>query len=106
MLAPDGRVSTNTSSFRVDAAGIGARVYAIGEASTFARPAVHHILSAVPIIRANMERDSLRAAGEPDAVLGEDHVSREDKREMQLVPFGQSRGVGAAMGHQMPSFLV
>lgn len=106
LLAPDGRVNTNTSSLRVDAAGRGARVYAIGDASTFARPAVHSILSAVPVLCANMRRDLLRAAGESLASLGEDQVFQEDKRETQMVALGQGKGVGAAMGYQLPSFLV
>lgn len=38
--------------------------------------------------------------------VGPDHVDREDTRETQMVPIGRRNGVGAAMGFQMPSFLV
>lgn len=37
---------------------------------------------------------------------GTDRSFKEDTREMQLVPIGKSKGVGAAMGYQIPSFMV
>ncbi|KAF3767115.1 FAD/NAD(P)-binding domain-containing protein [Cryphonectria parasitica EP155] len=104
LLSRDGRIETNSATLRVDGTGPDGRVYAIGDASTFARPAVHTILAAVPVLCSNMQRDLLRAAGQ--AVGGQDRVYREDKRETQLVPIGRTKGVGAAMGWQVPSFLV
>ncbi|CAI7665416.1 unnamed protein product [Penicillium bialowiezense] len=95
-LLKDGRIETNTSTLRVDKAG--PRIYAIGDVASYARPAVHGILSAVPVVAANLKRDLLSA--------GEDRIFKEDVRETQLVPIGQSKGVGAAMGYQLPSWLV
>ncbi|GAM86202.1 hypothetical protein ANO11243_042140 [Dothideomycetidae sp. 11243] len=97
LLAPDGRVQTNSSTLRVD--GAGPRVYAVGDVASYARPAVHAILEAVPVICANIEKDL-------QGVVGEDRVFKEDKRETQLVPIGKSRGVGALMGYKVPSFFV
>ncbi|KAK2000842.1 FAD/NAD(P)-binding domain-containing protein [Colletotrichum falcatum] len=106
LLLPDGRVKTDPSTLRVDAAG--PRTYAIGDASSYAaRPAVHNILAAVPVLCANARRDLLLASESPErAAGGRDRLFTEDARENHLVPVGRSRGVGAAMGHQLPSFLV
>lgn len=106
LLAADGRILTNPSTLRVDQAGEGLRIYAIGDASTFGRPAVHNVLAAIPILCANIKRDLLLAAGQPHASVGEDRLFYEDTRETQMVPIGKSKGVGAAMGYQLPSFLV
>ncbi|OJJ51746.1 hypothetical protein ASPZODRAFT_148970 [Penicilliopsis zonata CBS 506.65] len=101
LLAADGRVQTNASTLRVEAAG--PRIYAIGDAATFARPSVHSIINAIPVLGANIKRDLLLAAG---ATAGEDRVFTEDVRETQLVPIGRSKGVGAVMGYRVPSLLV
>jgi len=110
LLEADGRVKTNTSTLRVDAAGPGARIYAIGDASSYARPAVHNVLSAVPVLGANIRRDLLLAEGKEGTAGGsageEDKIFKEDKTETQLVPIGKSKGVGAAMGYRMPSVVV
>ena len=104
LLTENGRVETNSSTLRVDNAG--PRVYAIGDVASYARPAVHLILDAVPILCANIKRDLLIAAGKDDSAAVKDRIFKEDTRETQMVPIGQSKGVGAAMGYQMPSFLV
>ncbi|KAH8896700.1 FAD/NAD(P)-binding domain-containing protein [Thozetella sp. PMI_491] len=103
LLASDGRVETNTATLRVEKAG--PRVYAIGDASTYARPAVHSLLSAVPILASNIKRDLLLDAKVAVGVPAE-RTHTEDKRESQLVPIGKSKGVGAMMGYQIPSFLI
>lgn len=103
-LAADDRVNTNSSTLRVDKAG--PRIYAIGDAASYARPAVHNILSAVPVLCTNIKRDLLLDAGKEKHSLGADRVFKEDTREMQLVPIGTSKGVGAAMGYQLPSFFI
>ncbi|ETS78152.1 hypothetical protein PFICI_10214 [Pestalotiopsis fici W106-1] len=102
LLAADGRVQTNAATLRVDKAG--PRVYAVGDASTYARAAVHHILGAVPVLGANMRRDLLAAVGRSDNSI--DREFKEEKREMQMVPIGRSKGVGAVFGWRMPSFMV
>jgi NADH dehydrogenase FAD-containing subunit len=99
LLTPSGHIATNPLTLRVDAAG--SRVYAIGDMSDFAAPSVHQILAAVPVLRANMKRDLLAANIERI-----DWMFVKDKRETQLVPIGRSRGVGAAMGWELPSWLV
>ncbi|KAJ5999890.1 hypothetical protein N7481_000299 [Penicillium waksmanii] len=104
LLAPDGRVETNKSTLRVEKAGM--RVYAIGDAASFARPTVHSIFKAVPILCANIKRDLLLSDGATEAEAGEDCVFTEDTREAQLVPIGRSKGVGAVMGYRLPSFLI
>ncbi|KAH8758309.1 hypothetical protein F5883DRAFT_466640 [Diaporthe sp. PMI_573] len=107
LLAADARVNTNPSTLRVDCAGPESRIYAIGDASTYARPAVHNILSAVPILCASMEHDLLfEGIHQKDLSAGGGRVFEEDTKETQLVPIGTAKGVGAAMGVQLPSFLV
>ncbi|KAM0280653.1 hypothetical protein ACHAQH_003961 [Verticillium albo-atrum] len=104
LLTKDGRVECNSETLRVDKAG--PRVYAVGDAASYARPAVHNILSAVPILGANMKRDLLLEAGQAVSAVGEDRIFEEDTRETQLVPIGRTGGVGAAMGWSVPSFAV
>jgi NADH dehydrogenase FAD-containing subunit len=104
LLEPDGRVQTNASTLRVEKAG--PRVYAIGDASSYARPAVHNIMSAVPVLCANIKRDLLLDAKVAEISVAVDRIFQEDMREKQMVPIGTRKGVGAAMGYQLPSFLV
>lgn len=104
LLVADGRVFTNPATLRVDKAG--PRVYAIGDAASYARPAVHLILGAIPVLCANIKRDLLLATTEEESALSKDRIFKEDTRETQLVPIGNSKGVGAAMGFQLPGFLV
>ncbi|MCJ1358657.1 MAG: hypothetical protein MMC33_008657 [Icmadophila ericetorum] len=104
LLTADGRVDTNASTLRVDKAGL--RIYAVGDVASYARPAVHLTLNAIPVLCANIKRDLLLASGKEQKPVAEDRVYKEDTRETQLVPIGKSKGVGAAMGYQLPSFLV
>lgn len=104
LLTADGRVDTNASTLRVDKAG--PRIYAVGDAASYARPAVHLILNAIPVLCANIKRDLLLDSGKEKSSVGEDRVFKEDTRETQMVPIGKSKGVGAAMGYQLPSFMV
>ncbi|KAI3395141.1 hypothetical protein diail_1756 [Diaporthe ilicicola] len=107
LLTSDGRVETNPSTLRVDRAGPNARIYAIGDASSYARPAVHTILLAVPVLCASMKEDLALEAGQlNDLSIGCGRLFTEDKRESQLVPIGKSKGVGVAMGFQVPGFFV
>ncbi|KAJ3565365.1 hypothetical protein NPX13_g7535 [Xylaria arbuscula] len=104
LLYEDGRVNADTTTLRVVEAG--ERVYAIGDVSAAARPAIHNIISMVPVLCANIKRDLLLAAGQSVQMAGEHRLFREDTRETQLVPIGKSKGVGAAMGFRLPSLLV
>ena len=47
---------------------------------------------------ANTKRDLLLAFGKENSCAGGDRVFKEDTREMQMVPIGKSKRVGAAMG--------
>lgn len=104
LLTSDGRVDNDPSTLRVDKAG--PRVYAVGDVASYARPAIHVILNAIPVLCANIKRDLLLASGKNESTVGEDRLFKEDTRETQLVPIGKSNGVGAAMGYSLPSFLV
>jgi NADH dehydrogenase FAD-containing subunit len=101
LLTADGRVDTNSSTLRVDKAG--PRVYAVGDAASAARPAVHLLLNAIPVLCANIKSDLLLSAGKEK---NPERKYKEDTTETQLVPIGKSRGVGAAMGWRMPSWAV
>ena len=104
LLTPDGRVDTNPATLRVDKAG--PRVYAVGDCASYARPAVHNILNAIPVLGPNIKRDLLLHVGKADAEVPKERTFKEDTRETQLVPVGKSKGVGAAMGYALPSWLV
>lgn len=104
LLNEDGRVDTNPSTLRVDKAG--PRVYAVGDVASYSRPAVHLTFSAIPILGANIKRDLILDSGKGESSVKEDQTFKEDTRESQLVPIGQSKGVGAVMGFRLPSFLV
>ncbi|KAF1841527.1 FAD/NAD(P)-binding domain-containing protein [Cucurbitaria berberidis CBS 394.84] len=105
LLELDGRIKTNKQTLRVDAASH-PRIYAIGDASSYARPAIHNIIAAIPILGANIKRDLLLDAGKPESEVGPESIFEEDLRETQLVPIGKSKGVGSAMGWRIPSWIV
>lgn len=104
LLESDGRVATDPSTLRVDKAG--ARVYGIGDASSFGKPSVHNITEAIPVLGANIKRDLLLASGKNDSEVGQDKHFKEDTRTSQLVPIGQSKGVGMGFGWPLPSSVV
>ena len=104
LLTADGRVDTNASTLRVDKAGL--RIYAIGDAASYSQPAIHIMFNAIPVLCANIKRDLLLASGKEKSSIGEDRIFKVDTRETQLVPIGKSKGVGAAMGYRLPSFMV
>lgn len=99
-LSSDDRIITD-AHLRVPAAG--ERVYAIGDCSTFARPAIHNIFEAVPVLCANMCNDLIKAEG---GVAREARVFKEDKSETQMVLLGTKKAVGAAKGWWLPGWLV
>lgn len=103
LLTPDKRLDTNPVTLRVDKAG--ERVYGIGDVASYSRPAIHIMLEAIPVVSANIKRDLLLASGK-GASVGEDRKFKADDKETQMVPIGKSKGVGAAMGYQLPSFLI
>src|SRR5271170_659286 len=78
LLTAGGRVNTNVSTLRVDKAG--PRVYAVGDVASYARPAIHLILSAIPVLCANIKRDLLLASGKEESSVGGDRVFKKDTR--------------------------
>lgn len=104
LLGSDGRVEVDPSTLRVT--GSNARIYAIGDASNYARPAIHNMFDAVPTLCVNMKHDLLTTYGREEEAASEDRKYAEDTRETQFVPIGSGRGVGAAMGWRLPSWLV
>ncbi|KAI1338879.1 FAD/NAD(P)-binding domain-containing protein [Xylariaceae sp. FL0016] len=108
LLAQDGRVCTN-AALRVSADGA-SRIYALGDCADYAKPAVHSVLAAVPVLSSNLRRDLLLPndyEGTCAAIPAEeDRIFKEDMRETQMVPVGRSKGVGAVFGYRLPSFLV
>ncbi|KAH6666204.1 hypothetical protein B0J14DRAFT_199269 [Halenospora varia] len=108
LLEADGRVTTDSTMLRVGKAG--ERVYSLGSVSSAHTPAIHTIISAVPIICSNIKRDLQLSVGvkEGDASLEKEREFKEDKRETQMVVVGRGMGmhVGAAMGWSLPSVLV
>jgi apoptosis-inducing factor 2 len=104
LLAADGRVESSSSTFRVEKAG--ARVYSIGDAGSHARAAIHVVFNSVPVLTANIKRDLLLAAGKEGSAVGGDRIFKEDMRTTQLVPIGNGRAVGMAMGWNLPSFMI
>lgn len=102
-MTADNCVDTNPSALRVDKAG--PRVYAVRDASSFARLAIHIILNAIPILCANIKRDLLIAPGEEESAVGEDRVYQEDVCGKQLVSFGTGREVSIMMGYRIPSIV-
>ncbi|PWY88089.1 FAD/NAD(P)-binding domain-containing protein [Aspergillus sclerotioniger CBS 115572] len=104
LLSTDHRINTN-NTFRVEKAG--PHIYAIGDvAGNVQYPTVHIILNSIPVLCANMKMDLRLAAGVEPSKVGQDRVFEEDTRINQMVPIGRSKGVGEAMGFQLPSWLV
>jgi hypothetical protein len=64
------------------------------------------VLNSIPVLGPNIKRDLLLAAGQHESSVVKEKTFKDDTREMQLVPIGKSKGVGAAMGWRIPSFMV
>ncbi|KAL4982118.1 hypothetical protein BDW68DRAFT_192429 [Aspergillus falconensis] len=82
----------------------GPLVYAAGDVSDYARPAIHILMVAIPVLCANLKRDLFAEAGQ--TISGEDWLFKADESETQLVPSGKGKGVDAAKSYRMPSFFV
>ncbi len=79
LLTADGRVNTNPSTLRVDTAG--PRIYAAGDVASTARPAVHLILNAIPVLCVNIKRDLRLETGIDEGELGKDGEYKIDTTE-------------------------
>lgn len=100
-----GYIVQNTSTLRVDAAG--PRVYALGDVGTASDNGILTILNSVPVFGTNIKRDLLAMHTDPDAKPeGPDREFVLQTKEMQIVPVGRSKGVGAVFGYKVPSWFV
>ena len=100
-----GYVIMNNETLRVDAAG--PRVYAIGDISTYSNNTIIEILSSVPVMETNLMRDLVAAHSDIHATpTGKDRIYKRDTSEMQLVPVGRNKGVGAIYGWRVPSLVI
>lgn len=77
-------------------------VYAVGDEATYARPAA----ACYSPCHTGAVAIYCFVQGSMRVLFGVDWVLKEDPWKTQMVPIGQSRGVGAAMGYQLPSLTV
>lgn len=100
-----GYIIQNNSTLRVDAAG--ARVYALGDVGSYSNNGIFAILSAVPVFGTNIKRDLLAMHANPKGrPRDNDRLYAPQTKEMQIVPVGRSKGVGAVFGWRVPSLFV
>lgn len=105
LLTEKGYINTNASTLRVDAAGD--RVYAVGDAASYTRGGILDLMESIPVLMTNVKRDLLAAHKDPTAKpTGSDRIFKSSTAETQLVPVGQSKGVGAFNGNKLPSIMV
>jgi NADPH-dependent 2,4-dienoyl-CoA reductase/sulfur reductase-like enzyme len=102
LLNEQGYVVANPETLRVEEAG--PRVYTVGDVAAYARWGIMDIFSAVPVVMSNLKRDLLVPDGEKPA--GKDRTFKANPKETQLVPIGQSKGVGAVFGIKLPNVVV
>lgn len=105
LLNAKGAVETNEKTLRVDKAG--PRVYAMGDVTSFSRGGILEIMDETPVLGTNIKRDLLAAHKDGNAKpTGADRIYTPNLTETQVVPVGQSKGVGAAFGWRLPSWAV
>jgi NADH dehydrogenase FAD-containing subunit len=105
LLTDEGYVKTNVETLRVDDAG--PRVYAVGDISSASSGGAIHLLSMIPVVLTNLNRDLLASrAGSEAPTTGKDKIFVPDTRATQVVPIGRSKGVGQVFGWWFPSILV
>ena len=104
-LNSKGYVEANKETLRVDEAG--PRVYAVGDVATYTRGGILDIMEAIPVLMSNVKRDLLAAHKDPSVKpTGSDRKFKANTAETQLVPVGQSKGVGAFNGNRLPVLMV
>ncbi|KAF2404590.1 hypothetical protein EJ06DRAFT_526676 [Trichodelitschia bisporula] len=107
VLDARGYVDSNPETLRVEKAG--PRVYVLGDVGNYTRGGIMEIAAALPVVMTNLKRDLLwDAAGAPEgtAMKGKDRTFSKNSSEMQIVPVGRSKGVGAIFGWRVPSIFV
>lgn len=104
LLSASGHLLTNPHTLRLSE---GKLVYALGDVTSFSRGSIPEINAQVPVLASNLQRDLLAAHGDLGAEPeGEDRRYQAETRELQLVPVGRRRGVGALWGWWVPSWFV
>lgn len=104
LLDDKGYVNASTST-RVENAG--PRVFVVGDVASYATRGLMEIMKAVPAAMTNLTRDLLAHVDGKDVAPGADRTFKTlEGVELQLVPIGRSKGVGAIFGYRVPSFLV
>ncbi|KAL0260341.1 hypothetical protein SLS55_004027 [Diplodia seriata] len=109
LLNERGYLQTNATTLRVDEAG--PRVFALGDVGTYSRGGIMDLDTSTPVVMTNLSRDLhafAESGGEKlDAkAKGADREYKPNLKETQLVPIGQSKGVGSIFGWKLPSFMV
>ncbi|KAL1636399.1 hypothetical protein SLS58_009818 [Diplodia intermedia] len=109
LLNDRGYLQTNAATLRVDEAG--PRVFALGDVGTYSRGGIMDLDASTPVVMTNLSRDLhafAESGGEKlDAkAKGADREYKPNLKETQLVPIGQSKGVGSIFGWKLPSFMV
>jgi NADH dehydrogenase FAD-containing subunit len=104
LLNARGYIKTNGSTLRVDEAGL--RVYCLGDVGSYTRGGLIDLIEAVPAAMTNMKRDLLAARSDSEArPTGPDKEYKTIAEETQLIPVGQTRGLGAFSGFKLPYFM-
>ena len=100
-----------SKALRVD--GAGPRVYALGDCANYGAGGMMDLmLFSTEIAMVNLKRDMQHFAkmegadDEKQMQSGKDKEYSKGPGESQLVPTGRSKGVGAAFGWKLPSFMV
>jgi apoptosis-inducing factor 2 len=101
LLDEKGFIKTNAKTLRVDDAG--PRVYCFGDVGNYTRGGLIDLIEAVPVGMTNLKRDLLAAHFDFDSrPTGPDMQHKSIAEETQLIPVGQSRGLGAFCGFKLP----
>ncbi|KAF1977978.1 FAD/NAD(P)-binding domain-containing protein [Bimuria novae-zelandiae CBS 107.79] len=96
------RVSCNTKTLRVEAAG--PRVYVVGDCGSYSRGGIMDQNDAIPVAMTNLRTDLIaHLSGTP---AGNDRHYTPNAKGGQLVPIGTQKGVGYMNGMALPSIMV
>jgi NADH dehydrogenase FAD-containing subunit len=105
LLDSDGCIKMNKRTLRVDDAG--PLVYALGDVGSYSKKGIVDVLMGLPVLGTNMKRDLIAAHGNPaQKPAGPDRILAPFDPETQLLPVGQSYGVGAVFGWRLPDLLI
>lgn len=105
LLDSDGCIKMNQRTLRVDDAG--PLVYAVGDVGSYSKKGIVDILMGLPVLGTNLKRDMIAAHKDlTQKADGPDRILAPFNPETQLLPVGQSYGVGAVFGWRLPDLIV